>query len=101
METLDFRSIGLIAPVVEQETPIRERWEGLGWETTVWTDDLEKQDQAFHRRLNAHIHARELDCIVLDYVGHPLEQIKQLQGSIDLPVIDLGHLAMVTLANTL
>lgn len=101
LETLHFRSIGLIVPVVEQETPVRERWEGLGWKTTIWTDDLEKQDRAFHRRLNAHIHASELDCIVLDYVGHPSEQITRLQGSIDLPVIDLGHLAMVTLANTL
>ncbi len=101
LETLNFRSIGLIVPVVEQETPIRERWEVLGWKTTVWTDDLEKQDRAFHRRLNAHFHTSKLDCIVLDYVGHPLEQITQLQGSIDLPVIDLGHLAMVTLANTL
>ena len=37
---------------------------------------------------------------VLDYVGHPVEQVIRLQGSIDLPVIDLGQLAMVTLAST-
>jgi protein AroM len=101
LDALDFRSIGLIAPVVEQETPIRERWEIMGWEPTVWTANLGEQDQAFHRCLNTHIRANKLDCIVLDYVGHPLEQVTQLQESIDLPIIDLGYLAMVTLANTL
>ena len=101
LDTLNFRSIGLITPVEEQKNPIRERWEGLGWETAVWTDDLSRQDQAFHQRLNAHIHANKLDCIVLDYVGYPVEQVAQLQKSVNLPVIDLGCLTMVTLASTL
>ena len=98
---LDMKAIGLIAPVVEQEIAIKQRWETMGWETTVWTADLGNQDQAFHRQLDARIHARQLDCIVLDYVGHPLEYVNQLQRSIEQPVIDLGYLAMVTLASTL
>jgi protein AroM len=101
LDTLNFRTIGLITPVKEQEKPIRERWEGLGWETAVWTDDLGRQDQAFHQRLNAHIQANKLDCIVLDYVGHPVEQVEQLQLSVNLPIIDLGYLTMVSLASTL
>ncbi len=101
LDTLNFRSIGLITPVEEQEKPIRERWETLGWETVVWTDDLGVQDQAFQQRLNDHIQTNKLDCIVLDYVGHPVEQVAQLQKTVDLPVIDLGYLTMVTLASTL
>ncbi len=66
----------------------------------MWTADLGNQDEAFHRQLSDRINGNELDCIVLDYVGHPLEQVVQLQRSIEQPVIDLGYLAMVILAST-
>ena len=97
---LNMKSIGLITPVAAQEIPIRQRWEAAGYETTVWTADLGNQDQAFHRQISDRMHANGLDCIVLDYVGHPLEQVTLLQRSIQQPVIDLGYLAMVTLAST-
>jgi hypothetical protein len=98
--TLNMKSIGLIAPVVEQEIPIKQRWEKMGWDPTVWTADLGDQDQTFHRQLNERIQTNGLDCIVLDYVGHPLKQVTQLQNSIEVPVIDMGYLAMVMLAST-
>jgi hypothetical protein len=85
---------------VEQEIPIKQRWEKMGWDPTVWTADLGDQDQTFHRQLNERIQTNGLDCIVLDYVGHPLKQVTQLQNSIEVPVIDMGYLAMVMLAST-
>lgn len=101
LRALGLKFIGLITPVPEQETPIRARWEKIGWQPTVWTANLGKQDRAFHRRLTEKVHMHNLDCIVLDYVGHPPEQVDQLQKSIQIPVIDSGHLAMVTMASTL
>jgi len=98
---LQMKSIGLITPVVEQEIPIRARWEKMGWQPTVWTADLGVQDEEFHRQLTDQIHINNLDCIVLDYVGHPLEQVNKLQKFVEIPVIDLGHLAMATLASIL
>jgi protein AroM len=95
------KSMGLITPVKEQERPIKERWEEMGWRCTVWAADLEAQDTQFHEELAERINLNNLDCIVLDYVGHPVEQVKQLQKSIKIPVIDLGHLAMITLTSTL
>ena len=95
------KSIGVITPIKAQETPIRARWQKMGWQPTVWTADLGRQDQIFHLQLDERIHTKKLECIVLDYVGHPIEQINQLQASIDIPVIDLGGLAAVTLASTL
>ena len=100
LNALNMKSIGLITPVREQETPIRRRWESKGWEPEVWTADLGVQDGAFHQQLSDRIDEYELDCIVLDYVGHPLEQVVQLQRSIKQPVIDLGYLAMTVLAST-
>ncbi len=100
LDTLQMKSIGLITPVVVQAVPIRERWEKMGWRSTVWTADLGVQDAAFYQQLTERIYTNNLDCIVLDYVGHSFEQVTQLQKSIDIPVIDLGHLAMVMLAST-
>lgn len=100
LRALNMNSIGLITPIPGQEVPIRNRWEALGWKTTVWSADLEHQDQAFHQELNTRIDKFYLDCIVLDYVGHPPAQVMELQGSVEQPVIDLGYLSMVVLANT-
>jgi protein AroM len=100
LKALNMNSIGLITPFSGQDAPIRKRWETLGWKTTVWSADLGHQDQAFHQELNTRIKEFDLDCIVLDYVGHPSAQVIQLQRSVDQPVIDLGYLSMIILANT-
>ena len=98
---LHMKSIGLIAPIEEQEAPIQQRWESIGSKATVWTADLGNQDQEFCQQLAKNIQANGLDCIVLDYVGHPIEQVTKLQKSIEIPVIDLGYLTMIMLTNTI
>jgi hypothetical protein len=30
------------------------------------------------------------DCLILDYVGHPLDKVQTLEQLLPLPVIDLG-----------
>jgi protein AroM len=101
LRAIKIKSIGLIAPVIEQEEPIRHRWEAQGWKTSVWTADLRLQDKRFYQQIKNQILTNDLECIVLDYFGHPTEQVSQLQRSIDLPIIDLGSLAMYTLAGIL
>ncbi len=99
LHTLGLTTIGLLAPVPEQEAPIRLRWDAAGWDTTVWTANLGKQDQAFLGQINKKVVRHNLECIVLDYFGHPIEWVTNLQDSVDIPVLDLGYLATVTLAN--
>jgi len=101
LASLNMKSIGLIVPVQEQEIPIQQRWESKGWKTAVWTADLENQDSVFRQQLTDNIRVNKMDCIVLDYVGHPVEQVEKIQKSIEIPVIDLGYLTMHTLVNTL
>jgi protein AroM len=101
LHALQMTSIGLITPIMEQEAPLRARWQKNKMQPTVWTANLGEQDQTFHRRITQRIQKNRLDCIVLDYVGQPQEQVEQLQKSVVIPVIDVGQLAMVALASTL
>ena len=98
---LNVKTIGVIVPILEQEVAAEHRWKRVGWEPTVWTADLGNQDRAFYRKLISLIDANGLECIVLDYFGHPVEHVNQLKKSIKQPVIDLGYLAIVALASTL
>ncbi|MBC8504324.1 MAG: AroM family protein [Chloroflexi bacterium] len=99
LRSMGIKSIGLIAPVPEQEAPIRQRWESAGWDAVVWTEDIRKQDQRFHQQLKGQILRHNLECIVLDYFGHPVELVNDLQSSVEIPVFDLGYLAITTLAS--
>jgi hypothetical protein len=101
LQTCGFQRIGLIAPIVAQEVPIQARWREAGFETAVWTANLNQQDNEFQQNLQTNIQTHHLDCILLDYVGHPLANVQKLQQSVTIPVIDLGSLAIRTLVETL
>lgn len=96
-----WESLGFITPVAEQIEPIRERWQTAGFRPTVWAASLAQQDGAFTADLLTKIETDQLQAIVLDYVGHPREQVAQLQAHSPIPVLDLGHLAMKTVATYL
>lgn len=101
LRALGLSSLGLIAPIVGQVAPIQRRWQAAGFTATVWTADINQQDQTFQRQLAAQIKRSDLQCIVLDYVGHPAQSVAQLQRHCPLPVIDLGRLAMSALGAAL
>ena len=97
LQTCGYQRLGLIAPIVAQEAPIQARWRQAGFETAVWTANLSQQDEEFHQKLQTNMQTHNLDCILLDYVGHPSDQVHSLQKSVTLPVIDMGTLAISTL----
>ncbi len=101
LRQLGLRAVGLIAPVAEQETAIRQRWQAAGFAPCVWTADISAQDTGFHQKLTARVREHQLECIVLDYVGHAAEDVRRLRHRSGLPVIDLGELAVTTLVSML
>lgn len=102
LPTCGFHQPGFIVPFAAQEQPVRQRWQPvLGRIPVVWTANLGQQDEQFKAQLSATIQAHDLDCLVLDYVGHPSLQVKHLQKMAPLPVIDMGALAISTLATML
>jgi protein AroM len=101
LQASDLHTLGLITPVREQEAPIRQRWQAAGFQTTVWTGDVGAQDDAFWRQLEAQIATHNLECILLDYVGHPPQQVEALAHHSPRPVFDLGQMAMHALLHLL
>ena len=94
-----FTTIGLIAPFKEQEKPIRARWKQTGLTPSVWTANIAQQDDEFQRQLDSQIQNNNLQCVILDYVGHPETQVNQLRAISPAPVFDLGNLAIKKLAD--
>ncbi len=101
LQSLNLNRIGLIAPFPAQIPPIEARWQAAGFKTTVWCADIYNQDDAFFNQLQTETKTHRLQAILLDYVGHEPETVKKLQNRVDLPVFDLGGLAISTLATLL
>ncbi|MCP5094481.1 MAG: AroM family protein [Chloroflexi bacterium] len=101
LNVLGMRRIGLITPIKEQEKPIQKRWQTAGFDAFVWTAVLTQQNQTFNDHLNQQIKTHNLDCILLDYVGHPAGVVEALQETAVIPIIDLGQLAMAALVSSL
>ena len=101
IDSIGLNKIGLIAPIKEQEAPIRRRWQAAGFQPTVWTAALSRQDEQFVQQLNEQIELNKLECIVLDYVGHPEPLVSQLRATTVVPLIDLGQLAIAALSSVL
>ena len=102
LQTCGFQQPGFIVPFASQEQPVRHRWQAvLGKTPPVWTANLNQQDDDFRLQLLTAIEVHHLDCLVLDYVGHPSAQAKHLQKTANLPIIDLGALSISILASIL
>ena len=101
LRLLGFNRLGLISPIKEQEAPIHARWHAARFQPTVWTANLANQDEPFNHQLQSQIEMNQLECIVLDYVGHPQEHVARLKETAVIPIIDLGQLAIVALTAVL
>lgn len=98
LDSMGMRRLGLIAPMPEQEAPIRQRWQAAGFDPVVWAHDIRRQDENFYAHLNQRIEVDGLDCIVLDYVGHDPAHVRAIQARIWVPVVELGLLAFAVVA---
>lgn len=87
----------VVCPIPEQVEPIRRRWRRAGFVPTVHVAPSIELAAAPALATELADAATGHDCVFLDYVGHPPEQVQALQAAMDLPVIDLGLLAVETL----
>ncbi len=97
LSTIGIRNVGIIAPIPEQVRPIQDRWEGEGFECTVWSADVTNTDPKLIQQIKERQKEAGFKALILDYVGHPADISQQLQVNLDIPVIDFGEIAVTTL----
>ena len=98
-QSLGLARLGLIVPIPGQAQPVEARWQQAGFTTSVWTADLWQQDEQFDELCRQQIAANGLEAIVLDYVGYPAGAVAKLRQTATIPVLDLGDIAIRTLAS--
>ncbi len=98
LRTSGLQQIGVVCPFRKQQPAIAQRWAAAGFQATVWTAALGENSKDL---AGIQHQANRCEALVLDYVGHPVEDVLHLQQMVDIPVIDLGYLAASVMATTL
>jgi protein AroM len=81
LRSLGARRIAVVVPFEAQATPVTRKWEDAGFEPLVIVGQLPTLEPP----------GDGVDAIVLDYVGHPADDVTALRARTQLPVVDLGE----------
>lgn len=96
-----FRSLEVVVPFAAQASPSVRKWEAAGFSGRTHVLGEMPSDRSVAHWLPDRLADTRADALVLDYVGLPAAILAEVGAAIDIPVFDLGHLAMNALARTL
>jgi hypothetical protein len=102
LHSLGIKRIGILCPLDAQKSAVKRKWTAAGFGSIVWVRPLNEQGaddaKGFAERMQTE---HELECVVLDYVGYPTDQVLSLRKAVELPVLDLGELAIAAISSVL
>lgn len=96
------RSLEVVVPFAAQATSSVRKWEAAGFSCRAHV--LGKSSMSgwcVEGWLPQSVGETSADALVIDYVGFPATALKQAQTEIDIPVFDLGYLAIDSLERCL
>ncbi len=98
---LGFTSLELVVPFGAQTAPALDKWMAAGF--TGRAHDLEALPRgvSLARWLAHRLEHSDADAVVFDYVGFPAKLLDAVAVHVELPVFDLGHIAMDALEKVL
>jgi len=96
LQAMNMLNVFVVSPIISQNEPIKDKWEFEKFRPTVMTMPTDTDTSARIDWINQHL-TDEIDCVVLDYVGYPVEEILKLQQGVNKPLFELGQLAIATL----
>lgn len=103
LRAIGIQRIGVVVPTESQRDAATAKWNAAGFTAAGWTLPGEvanaAEEDLFLNVLGQIGETAGIECIVLDYVGHPLGYVKRVQAATRQPVLDLGHLAISSLAS--
>lgn len=102
LKAFGMHRIGVLCPLEEQMSAVRQKWTTAGFRPTVWTASLDEDPHRVAELVASQVQADgNLECVVLDYVGHTPDQVRSVREVIDVPVLDLGELAAAAMISVL
>lgn len=95
LRAMNITKVAVISPIAIQNKPIQAKWKKAGFQPKVWTmidaDFDYKRVNWINQQLTLH---PDVECVVLDYVGYPMESIYHFQKKVKKPLFELGQLAI-------
>ena len=88
------RSLEVVVPFAAQVTSSVRKWEAAGFSCRAHVLPDRSASRFVERWLPENVGETSADALVIDYVGLPATTLKKAQTEIDIPVFDLGHLAI-------
>ena len=96
-----FGSLEVVVPFAAQAGPSVRKWEAAGFICREHVLEQQPARLSVARWVRGRLGATSADALVFDYVGFPAVLLDEVAAEIDIPVFDLGRLAMDALARTL
>jgi hypothetical protein len=76
-----YRDLEVLVPFPDQARPARDKWASAGFACRTHV-------------LAGRVEGGHADAVVFDYVGFPSEALRDVADRIEIPLFDLGHLAL-------
>lgn len=86
----------VVVPFDAQADPARQKWKAAGFSPLLRSMDERPstaQADAWLLSIGGEAVSQGADALVLDYVGYPKHILESVQRGMEVPVLDLGHLA--------
>lgn len=96
-----FGSLEVLVPFAAQAPPAARKWEEAGFTCRMHRLDERREPTSVADWVSDQVTGTDADALVFDYVGFPAATLDEVAIQIDLPVFDLGHLAVAALERIL
>ena len=86
--------LALLVPFAAQAAPARKKWTGAGFSAQVHVLADRPKALTIDEWVSNLVGESDADVLVFDYVGFPSEVLEEVAARVEIPVFDLGHLAL-------
>lgn len=95
------RRLDVMVPFADQAVPAMDKWGAAGFACRAHVFAEKPRHRTLSEWLSGLVGRARAQALVFDYVGFPAATLDDVRAAIDIPVLDLGHLAMDALEDTL
>ncbi len=93
-EQRGYHDLKVLVPFAAQVGPAMVKWVARGFTCRIHAFSERPSDRSLPEWVEDLVAGSRAEAVVFDYVGFPSDALRDVAARIDVPVFDLGHLAM-------